>query len=86
MNDKNLKLAKEFIPKEYIDIGRNGIASYYKTIETILRDKRVPKHGLSEFSIRFLLQHLAAMDSNNGIHNIGVGEREARVYSSMVFK
>lgn len=40
--------------------------------------------GWDELSIELLLAELAAMDSNNFPGNIGAGEREGRVYCSLV--
>ena len=42
------------------------------------------KNGIFFREIEFLLAQLSQMDSNNFPGNCGVGEREARVYSSLV--
>jgi O-phospho-L-seryl-tRNASec:L-selenocysteinyl-tRNA synthase len=46
----------------------------------------VPEEGLDELTIEYILNTLAAMDSNNGINHIGIGEREGRVFSNIVKK
>ena len=44
----------------------------------------MPIDGWSEIEIERLLQKFSDMDSNNFPNNCGVGEREGRVYSSLV--
>ena len=46
--------------------------------------RKMPLEGWDDEQIRFLLRDLALMDSNNFVDNVGVGEREARVYCSIV--
>ncbi|KAH3705805.1 O-phosphoseryl-tRNA selenium transferase [Pelomyxa schiedti] len=44
----------------------------------------MPEEGWDDRVIEQFLSELSAMDSNNFPENIGVGEREARVFSSLV--
>jgi O-phospho-L-seryl-tRNASec:L-selenocysteinyl-tRNA synthase len=44
----------------------------------------LPDEGLDEITIENFLLKIASMDSNNGPNHIGVGEREGRIYSSIV--
>ena len=44
----------------------------------------MPEHGWSDTKIKYLLDRLALMDSNNFEGNCGVGEREGRVFSKLV--
>ena len=46
--------------------------------------RKLPQMGWSEHEVESLLRHLSDMDSNNFPANCGVGEREGRVYSSLV--
>jgi O-phospho-L-seryl-tRNASec:L-selenocysteinyl-tRNA synthase len=39
---------------------------------------------LDDLTIELFLNTIAAMDSNNGTHHIGIGEREGRIFSGMV--
>lgn len=52
----------------------------------IINNRAVPDEGLDELTIEYILNTLAAMDSNNGINHIGIGEREGRVFSKIVKK
>ena len=42
---------------------------------------KIPNESWSDASIEHLLNELSMMDSNNFPHNVGVGEREARIFS-----
>jgi O-phospho-L-seryl-tRNASec:L-selenocysteinyl-tRNA synthase len=42
--------------------------------------------GLDELTIELFLNYISAMDSNNGLNHIGIGEREGRVFSKIVSK
>ena len=39
---------------------------------------------MDDLTIQVLMNRIALMDANNYIGNSGVGEREGRIYSSMV--
>ena len=49
-----------------------------------LRQAKIPEKGWPEARIEHLLSTLAFMDSNNFSESCGLGEREGRVYSSLV--
>jgi O-phospho-L-seryl-tRNASec:L-selenocysteinyl-tRNA synthase len=55
-----------------------------RIFETLLTNKRLPQTGLSDQVIKFIVNELSNLDSNNFLSNVGVGEREGRVYSSIV--
>lgn len=46
--------------------------------------RKLPEDSWTDQTIELLLQELAVMDSNNFPDNCGVGEREARIFSSLV--
>lgn len=49
-----------------------------------LLQRKIPEDGWTDQTIELLLQELSVMDSNNFPDNCGVGEREARIFSSLV--
>lgn len=53
-------------------------------IDQLINNKAVPEEGWDELTIELLIKTLAAMDSNNGVKHIGIGEREGRVFSKIV--
>lgn len=44
--------------------------------------RKLPEHGWRDEEIEELVHQLAALDSNNFAHNVGLGEREARIACS----
>jgi hypothetical protein len=44
-------------------------------MKELLTQRQLPNEPLDELTIRFLLDSLALMDSNNFDHKVGVGER-----------
>lgn len=59
-------------------------AQYLLNILLPMFQRKLPETGWDDASIELLLQELAVMDSNNFHGNCGVGEREARIASSLV--
>lgn len=84
MNAKNAQLAETFVPATYIQQGLDALRNREQLLTVLLSQRRVPDVGWDEQSIEMALQTLAAMDSNNFRANVGAGEREARVFSSLV--
>ena len=72
------------IPQNYIHQGAAAIRSTTATLQSILSSRRLPPQGLSPSQIRLILSELSLMDSNNNPNNVGVGEREGRIYSSLI--
>ena len=85
MNDPALqRLAASLVPATYVQQGAEARAVRVKQLKQLLASRALPARGLDDSSIGFVLQELAMLDSNNFTSNVGVGEREARVASSMV--
>ncbi|KYR00610.1 O-phosphoseryl-tRNA(Sec) selenium transferase [Tieghemostelium lacteum] len=86
MNSKNLELCKGLIKSSYVDLATQATNQFNKLLEILLIQRRLPDEGWDDLSIETFLHQVALMDSNNFIENIGVGEREGRVYSGLVEK
>ena len=84
MNERTFELAQAFVGRAYAGQAQQARKTREKLIETLLTQRRLPDAGWDDPTIELFLAELATMDSNNFIDNIGVGEREARVYSSLV--
>ncbi|KAJ0400192.1 hypothetical protein ATCC90586_009328 [Pythium insidiosum] len=84
MNGQAAALATAFVPQTYIQQGVDALRHREQLLTTLLSQRRVPEDGWDDLTVELLLQQLAAMDSNNFRTNIGAGEREARVFSSLV--
>jgi O-phospho-L-seryl-tRNASec:L-selenocysteinyl-tRNA synthase len=94
------ELSKAFqalgIPKTHATVGISNIVSANKQYRALLVNRRMPEHGWSDVQIQNLLFLLSVLDTNNktmamGGENdddearwCGVGEREGRVFSSLV--
>jgi O-phospho-L-seryl-tRNASec:L-selenocysteinyl-tRNA synthase len=50
----------------------------------LLNHRSIPKEPWDELTIQNLMTKLALMDANNYLGNCGVGEREGRIFSSIV--
>ncbi|KHJ42222.1 hypothetical protein D918_07754 [Trichuris suis] len=52
--------------------------------QVLLLQKKIPDEPWDDVTIEYFFGKLSAMDSNNFVGNMGVGEREGRVYSNLV--
>ena len=77
-------LAEGLVSKAYINQGSQATARRSKLVTSLLSERRLPKDGWDDHSIESFLSEAAMMDSNIFLDNVGVGEREARVYSPLV--
>jgi len=82
--DKFEALSKELIGSTYTNQGIQSLTSHQKLLNDVMSRKKLPEEGWDDLTITMTLNHLSAMDSNNFINSVGVGEREGRVYSSLV--
>lgn len=70
--------------KTYVQQGLQNIGHDYHQYQILVELCKLPKHGWNDQMIELFIQQLSLMDSNNFSSNAGVGEREGRVYSSLV--
>ena len=68
----------------YVKQGVQNLSSRHQYLKILLSNKKLPAEGWSDTLIEFALTEFAAMDSNNFMSNVGVGEREGRIYSGLV--
>ncbi|XP_062612832.1 O-phosphoseryl-tRNA(Sec) selenium transferase-like [Saccostrea cucullata] len=84
MDSDCYNLCEKLVPKSYIQQGRNAKTVHQSKIKHLLEQRRIPEEGWDDHTIELFLSELAIMDSNNFPDNCGVGEREARIFSSLV--
>ncbi|KAJ3430399.1 soluble liver antigen/liver pancreas antigen [Anaeramoeba flamelloides] len=84
MNPKNFDFASQIISSNYLEISKEGEQQYQKLIRELLTSRSVPLEGLSVRTIKRIILDLSSLDTNNFLNNIGVGEREGRIFSSYV--
>ncbi|XP_001624438.2 O-phosphoseryl-tRNA(Sec) selenium transferase [Nematostella vectensis] len=86
MNGANFSLCEQIIPKSYVQQAQNARKTIENDIKVFLEHRKWPSEGWDDAKIELLLQELALMDSNNFPGNVGAGEREGRVVSSLVLR
>ena len=60
--------------------GIQNLKSFHHSfLRHLLQTRAVPEQGLETYQIDYIISELSRLDSNNFVHNCGVGEREARV-------
>ena len=83
------------IPKTHATVGVSNVIASNKQISSLFANRRLPENGWSDVQIQQLLFLLSTLDTNNKYPTCsssdssegrwtGVGEREGRVYSSLV--
>lgn len=84
MDDKLVDAFSTLLSERYVRQGAQALRTNDKILAQLVSNRKMLAKPLPETSIEHLLHKLSAMDSNNFLDNVGVGEREGRVYSSLV--
>ncbi|GLI64684.1 hypothetical protein VaNZ11_008038 [Volvox africanus] len=84
MNPDNCTLAAGLVSLSYVRQGEQALARRQRLIKALLSSRRLPERGWDEATIELLIRDCSAMDSNNFLDNVGVGEREGRVACPLV--
>ena len=74
------------IPQNMLDRGQLVLNNFLKPMKTLFEQRSVPQKPWSEGQIEFLLQMLSNMDTDKDDKASRVGEREARIASSLHLK
>ncbi|TKJ25165.1 MAG: O-phosphoseryl-tRNA(Sec) selenium transferase [Promethearchaeota archaeon Loki_b31] len=74
------------IPQNMLDRGQLVLNNFLKPMKTLFEQRIVPQKPWSEGQIEFLLQMLSNMDTDKDDKASRVGEREARIASSLHLK
>ncbi|GAI60969.1 unnamed protein product, partial [marine sediment metagenome] len=74
------------IPQNMLDRGQLVLNNFLKPMKTLFEQRNVPQKPWSEGQIEFLLQMLSNMDTDKDEKSSRVGEREARIASSLHLK
>jgi O-phospho-L-seryl-tRNASec:L-selenocysteinyl-tRNA synthase len=82
--DKLEKEASLLVKSAYVKQGLQNMQSRQQLLSILMTHRKMPLRGWNEQTVEFLLNELAVMDSNNFMNNVGVGEREGRVFSNIV--
>nr|CEL70106.1 TPA: soluble liver antigen/liver pancreas antigen domain-containing protein, putative [Neospora caninum Liverpool] len=81
-----LRLAGDLIGKSYADIADEASARHSRAqqFRKLLEQRRLPEEPWGDLAVTLFLEELANADSNNHLGNVGVGEREGRIFSRLV--
>jgi UGA suppressor tRNA-associated protein, putative len=74
----------KLIKPTYVQQSMEAIESRRKKIVQLFEKRKLPEDGWDDLNIELILAQLSLMDSNNFIHNLGIGERESRFLSDIV--
>ncbi|CAB4059492.1 SEPSECS [Lepeophtheirus salmonis] len=86
MNEKAFSSSMKWIPETYVNLALEAKKSRESKITHLIQQRKVPDEGWNEEEIETLLREWAMMDTNNFSSNVGAGEREARIYSKLVYR
>ncbi|CAL8125291.1 unnamed protein product [Orchesella dallaii] len=79
------KVGKKLLPTSLLQHASESANSRNKQFQILLEQRKWPEEGWDERTIEIFLNELSAMDTNNFMSRpSGVGEREGRIYSSLV--
>lgn len=78
--------ASKLINNTYVRQGLESMKLREEKLTRLIAERRLPDEGWDETLISYALSELSSMDSNNFRENIGVGEREGRIYSPIVYR
>lgn len=84
MDEQSYDLCTKLVSGSYIQQGQQAKQVHQKRIKHLLQHRKIPEDGWTDQTIELLLLELSLMDSNNFPDNCGVGERESRIFSSLV--
>ncbi|XP_061392814.1 O-phosphoseryl-tRNA(Sec) selenium transferase [Musca vetustissima] len=80
------KISEKLIPANYLKLAVESQKAKEVQIKELLEKRKLPEDGWSDELIELVVQQLSALDSNNFGHNVGLGEREARIACNLVAK
>eukprot|EP00386_Alphamonas_edax_P014576 GDKI01044732.1.p1 GENE.GDKI01044732.1~~GDKI01044732.1.p1 ORF type:complete len:552 (+),score=169.57 GDKI01044732.1:144-1799(+) len=84
MNAECFGYLEQIVGKSYAAQAEQARNSRSKLFANLLSHRRMPDIGWDEESIELFLREMASYDANNAPGNVGVGEREGRLYSGLV--
>ncbi|KAA8497213.1 O-phosphoseryl-tRNA(Sec) selenium transferase [Porphyridium purpureum] len=84
MDDECFRLMGTLIEPRYVQQACDARRSHTQKFRTLLANRQLPETGWDALTLRLFLTDVAAMDSNLFVGNVGMGEREGRVFSDLV--
>ncbi|EDW15905.1 O-phosphoseryl-tRNA(Sec) selenium transferase [Drosophila mojavensis] len=84
MNFDGITVPRTLVPHNYLQLALAAQRGRQRQVKELLEKRKLPEHGWRDEEIEQLVHQLAALDSNNFTHNVGLGEREARIACKLV--
>ncbi|KAK4530311.1 hypothetical protein CCYA_CCYA04G1168 [Cyanidiococcus yangmingshanensis] len=84
MEDKLFEGTESLVTPAYVRVARAARRSRTAQFRQLLTQRRLPRQGLDQHTIRLLLDELSGLDANQFLGQANVGEREGRLYSELV--
>ncbi|EDV94822.1 O-phosphoseryl-tRNA(Sec) selenium transferase [Drosophila grimshawi] len=84
MNFEGINIPQKLVPNNYLQLGLEAQRVKQRHVKELLEKRKLPENGWRDEEIEELVHQLAALDSNNFAHNVGLGEREARIACRLV--
>jgi len=84
MGDDVIQALSHLVSASYASQGVRSIDEHDRIFLRLASNARLPARGLPESAVARCAHELSVMDSNNFLENVGVGEREGRVFSALV--
>ena len=78
-------LKKTKIPENIIKRGLVSLGSFLKPMEDLLNQLKPPENGWRDDQIKFFLEILAHLDTNNDPSAFQIGEREGRISTPLLY-
>ncbi|KAF4649677.1 hypothetical protein FOZ61_001083, partial [Perkinsus olseni] len=79
-------LCDDIIPSSYCRQARDSVNSEARLVSSLLSQRRLPPEPWTDQEIKSFLLNISSWDTNNFRGNIGVGEREGRYASNLVYE
>src|SRR5262249_48756919 len=84
MNPTNFAQLNKIIPPSIVQQALDARHQREALVKTLLSQRSLPAAGWDDAAIELLLWEISTMDSNNFLAQVGVGEREGRIASTLV--
>ncbi|CDJ59249.1 soluble liver antigen/liver pancreas antigen domain-containing protein, putative [Eimeria maxima] len=84
MEEKSFNSVEDLLGPSYCRVAKAALDSQHSLVKKLLTLRRLPDKGWQCLHIEQLLLQLAAADANNMLKQCSVGEREGRIFSSLV--
>ncbi|KAM8704514.1 hypothetical protein ACLKA7_009028 [Drosophila subpalustris] len=84
MSFDGINIPQKLVPGNYLQLGLAAQHQTQRRFKELLEKRKLPEDGWSDEEIEALVHQIAALDSNNFGHKVGLGEREARIACKLV--